>query len=57
MYPGIFLVTSLNGNSTMHNIEKIDKLNILYNPEFINENNLVSLMSQEKMDDFFQKYH
>ena len=57
MYPGIFLVTSLNGNSTMQNIENIDRLIKLYNPEFINENNLVSLMSQEKMDDFFQKYH
>ena len=57
MYPDIFLVTSLNGNSTMHNIEKIDRLIKLYNPEFINQNNLVSLMSQEKMDEFFQKYH
>ena len=26
MYPGVFIVTSLNGNSTMQDIEKINRL-------------------------------
>ena len=56
MYPGIFIVTSLNGNPTIQDIEKINRLIKLYNPDLINEGNLVSKMSKEKMDAFFQNY-
>ena len=56
MYPGVFIVTSLNGNSTMQDIEKINRLIRLYNPELMDESNLVAQMSQEKMDAFFQNH-
>ena len=56
MYPGVFIVTSLNGNSTMQGIEKINRLIRLYNPDLIDESNLVAQMSQEKMDAFFQNH-
>ena len=35
MYPGVFIVTSLNGNSTMQDIEKINRLIRLYDPDLI----------------------
>lgn len=56
MYPGVFIVTSLNGNSTMQDIERINRLIRLYNPELIDESNLVAQMSQEQMDAFFQNH-
>lgn len=56
MYPGVFIVTSLNGNSTMQDIERINRLIRLYNLELIDESNLVAQMSQEQMDTFFQKH-
>lgn len=56
MYPGVFIVTSLSGNSTMQDIEKINRLIRLYNPELIDESNLVAQLSQEKMDAFFQNH-
>ena len=55
MYPGIFIVTSLNGNSTMQDIGKINSLIRLYSPELKNES-LVAQMSQEQMDAFFQNH-
>lgn len=54
MYPGVFIVTSLKGNPTLQDIEKINRIVRLYNPELIDEGNLVAQMSQEKMDAFFQ---
>lgn len=56
MYPGVFIVTSLNGNSTMQDIEKINRLIRLYDPDLIDESGLVAQMSQEKMDAFFQNH-
>lgn len=56
MYPGVFIVTSLKGNSTLQDITKISRVIRLYNPELIDEGNLVSQMSEEKMDVFFQNY-
>lgn len=44
MYLGVFIVISLNGNSTMQDIEKINRLIRLYNPELIDESNLVTQM-------------
>ncbi len=57
MYPGVFIVTSLKGNSTLQDINKITMVIRLYNPDLIDEGNLVSQMSEEKMDAFFQKHH
>lgn len=56
MYPGVFIVTSLNGNTALQDIEKINGIIRLYNPELIDEGNLVAQMSQEKMDKFFQDH-
>ena len=56
MYPGVFIVTSLNGNSTMQDIEKINRLIRLYDPDLIDESGLVAQMSQEKIDAFFQNH-
>ena len=56
MYPGVFIATSLNGHSTMQDIDKINRLIRLYNPDLIDESNLVAQMSQEKMDAFFQNH-
>lgn len=57
MYPGVFIVTSLKGKSTLQDIDKISRVIRLYNPDLIDEGDLVSQMSEEKMDTFFQKYH
>lgn len=57
MYPGVFIVTSINGNSTLQDIHKINRAIRLYDPDLIDEGHLVSQMSEEKMDAFFQKYH
>lgn len=57
MYPGVFIVTSVKGNATLQDIEKISRVIRLYNPELIDEGTLVSQMSEEKMDAFFQMYH
>ena len=56
MYPGVFIVTSLNGNTRLQDIENITKVIRLYNPELIDEGNLVSQMSEEKMDVFFHNH-
>lgn len=56
MYPGVFIVTSLKGNSTLQDIEKITRVIRIYNPELIDEGHLVSQMSEEKMDIFFQNH-
>lgn len=56
MYPGVFIVTSLKGNPTLQDIEKITGIIRLYNPELIDEGNLVAQMSQESMDAFFQNH-
>ena len=56
MYPGVFIVTSLKGNSTLQDIEKITRVIRLYNPELTDDGNLVSQMSEEKMDAFFQNH-
>lgn len=56
MYPGVFIVTSLKGNPTLQDIEKINRIIRLYNPELIDEGNLVAQMSQERMDAFFQNH-
>lgn len=56
MYPGVYIVTSLNGKSTMQDIDSINRLIKLYNPELIDESNLVAQMSQEQMERFFQEY-
>ena len=57
MYPGVFIVTSIKGKSTMGNIEGINKIIILYNSKLFPDNNLVAQMSLKKMDEFFQKYY
>lgn len=57
MYPGVFIVTSIKGKSTMGNVEGINKIFILYNSELFPDNTLVAQMSLEKMDEFFQKYY
>lgn len=56
MYPGVFIVTSINGHSKLQDIEKIDGIIKLCNRNLIDEGYLVSQMSQEKMDTFFQNY-
>lgn len=56
MYPGVFIVTSLKDNPTLQDIEKINRIIRLYNPELIDEGNLVAQMSQERMDAFFQNH-
>ena len=56
MYSGVFIISSINGNSTLKDIEKINRVIRLYNPDFIDEGNLVAQISQEKMDIFFQNY-
>lgn len=56
MYPGVFIVTSLNCNSTMQDIDRINRVIRLYNPELMDESNLVAQMSKEKMDTFFQEH-
>lgn len=55
MYPGVFIVTSLKGKSTLQDIDKISRVIRLYNPDLIDEGDLVSQMSEKKMDTFFQK--
>ena len=57
MYPGVCIVTSIKGKSTMGNIEGINKIIILYNSKLFPDNNLVAQMSLKKMDEFFQKYY
>jgi hypothetical protein len=56
MYPGVFIVTSINGNSTLQNIDKISRVIRLCNSDLINEGDLVSQMSEKKMDTFFQEH-
>lgn len=56
MYPGVFIVTSLKGNPTLQDIEKVTRVIRLYNPELIDEGHLVSQMSEAKMDVFFQNH-
>lgn len=56
MYPGVFIVTSLKGNRTLQDIEKINRAIILYDPALIADGALVAQMSAEKIDDFFQQY-
>lgn len=56
MYPGVFIVTSFKGNQTLQDTGKINRIIRLYNPELIDEGNLVAQMSQEKIDAFFQNY-
>jgi len=56
IYPWVFIVTSLNGNPTLQDIEKVNRIIRFYNPELIGEGNLVAQMSQEKMDKFFQNH-
>ena len=56
MYPGVFIVTSLKDKSTLQDIDKITRVIRLYNRDLIDEGDLVSKMSEEKMDAFFQKY-
>lgn len=47
MYPGVFIVTSINGNSTLKDIDKITRAIRLYNPDLIDDGNLVSRMTEE----------
>ena len=56
MYPGVFIVTSINGQSRLQDIEKINGIIKLCSRDLIDEGYLVSQMSQEKMDTFFQRY-
>lgn len=56
MYPGVFIISSINGNSILQDTEKIDRVIRLYNPDFLDDSNLVAQMTQEKMDIFFQNY-
>ncbi len=56
MYPGVFIISSIDGKPILQDIEKIDRVIRLYNPDFLDDSNLVAQMSQEKMDTFFQNY-
>lgn len=56
MYPGVYIVTSLKGKSTMKEIEKINSLIRIYNPEYKDENNLVAQISKEQMETFFKNH-
>ena len=56
MYPGVFIVTSLKGKSTLQDIDKVSRVIRLYNPDLIDEGDLVSQMSEKKMDTFFKEH-
>ena len=56
MYPGVFIVTSINGNQILQDVRKINRVIRLYHYDLINESDLVCQISEEKIDEFFQRY-